>query len=80
MRSAGDQAVLIRSRLASGATEFAVYAAGAEHPLAGPFGSLHDAVTFALTRGTHPTELYYEALDERGDALGAPLRLRVEPT
>lgn len=78
LRSAGDRAFFIRSRLASGATEFVVFAAGAEDPIGGPFISLHDAVTFALTQDAHPLELYYEAFDERGRALGAPLRLRVE--
>lgn len=70
--------VVIRSRLATGSAEFVVYIAGSDRLIGGPFASLADAVDCALAQTTQPARLFYEAFDERGRAIGAPMRLRLE--
>ena len=73
--------VVIRSRLLIDDTaEFVVYVAGSTHPVGGPFTSLNDAVSCAVTHTQPSSRLYYEALDERGRVIGARMRLRLEPS
>lgn len=70
--------LIIRSRLLPGRTEFAVFEAGSEEPVGGPYGSLTEAVECVLAQG-HPTSgVFYQALDDKGRAIGAPMRLRFE--
>lgn len=70
--------VVIRSRLVLRGAEFVVYLAGSDRLVGGPFTSLTDAVNCALEWSLQPARLFYEALDERGRTIGAPMRLRLE--
>ena len=69
--------VVIRSRMTATGSEFIVVCSASARVLGGPFTGMTEAVGCAVAQvNTTKTRILYEALDERGRAIGERLLLR----